>query len=545
MDLRIEGGNMLKNDGKNTVLPIIASCMIAFAATTARADRPHPNLVVILADDLGYGDVSCYNPDGGKIQTPNIDRLAAEGMSFTDAHSSSSVCSPSRYTLLTGRYHWRTRLQASVISEFGKPLIAANQLTLPALLKEQGYRTACFGKWHLGWDWPIPKGELPAFRIAGTPTAANAVATDRQRAAWQAVFSQPIPGGPTERGFDQYFGIDVPSWPPFCFIENDRTVGVPSELLPLKVRRQGGAPGPAVEGWAFQPMLPTVTDRACEFITAAHGSAKPFFLYFPLTSPHTPLAVNKEWQGKSGLGPYADFVMETDHAVGRVLDILERSGAAKNTLVVFSSDNGFAPYVGAQGLEKKGHYPSGPLRGYKTDAWEGGHRVPFLVRWPGIVQAGTRCDHLVLQGDLMATCAEIVGATLPEEAAVDSVSLLPLLQGADRPVRESAVQQSSQGLFVVRKGQWKLIAGPGSGGLSPSSGGLPAQLYDLAADLGETKNVYQEKAELATELLALLEKMVADGRSTPGPKQSNDVPVNWTRFLGPDARKLREPQKTK
>ena len=526
------------------IIPLIAVWVIASAITTAGADLPRrQNVAVILADDLGYGDVSCYNPDRGKIQTPHVDRLAREGMRFTDAHSSSAVCSPSRYTLLTGRYHWRTRLQAGIVNEFGQPLIAPDRLTLPALLKEHGYRTACIGKWHLGWDWPIPKSELPAFRIAGTAAGVNVVATDRQRAAWQATFSKPIAGGPTARGFDHYFGTDVPNWPPYCFIENDRTVGIPSELLPARLLRQGGAPGPSVKGWAFEPILPALVDRACEFIAGAVEDKEPFFLYLPLTSPHTPLAVNKEWQGKSGLGIYGDFVMETDAAVGRVLDALDQSGAAKDTLVVFTSDNGFATSVGLSGLEKKGHYPSGRLRGFKTDAWEGGHRVPFVIRWPRVVQSGTRCDHLVLQADLMATCAEIVGAALPDDAAEDSVSLLPLLQGADQAVRESAVQQSSQGLFAARKGSWKLIAGPGSGGRSPSRDRVPAQLYDLSNDLGETNNLYVKQPDVAEELLRLLDKTVADGRSTPGPKQANDVPVNWKRFLGSDARNPVEPLK--
>ena len=521
----------------NRAVFIIALWMSASAAAMAHADVVgRANVILIVADDLGYGDVSCYNPDRGKILTPHVDKLAREGMRFTDAHSSSAVCSPSRYTLLTGRYHWRTRLQSGVINEFGQPLIAADRLTLPGLLKAHGYRTACIGKWHLGWDWPIPKDELPAFRIAGTRAAANAVATERQQAAWRTAFSKPIADGPTARGFDDYFGTDVPNWPPYCFIEDDRTVGIPSELLPARLLRQGGAAGPAVEGWAFEPILPALTDRACEFITAAAKNEEPFFLYLPLTSPHTPIAVNKEWQGKSGVGIYGDFVMETDAAVGRVLDAVDQSGAAKDTLVVFTSDNGFAPYIGAQGLEKKGHFPSGPLRGYKTDVWEGGHRVAFVIRWPGVVQPGTRCDHLVQQADLMATCAEMLGAALPADAAVDSVSLLPLLRGADRAVRESAVQQSSQGLFAIRKGPWKLIAGPGSGGLSPNRDRVPAQLYNLAGDLGETRNLYVQEPGVATQLLRLLDQTVADGRSTPGPKQVNDVPVNWKRFLGSEAR---------
>jgi arylsulfatase A-like enzyme len=255
----------------------------------------------------------------------------------------------------------------------------------------------------------------------------------------------------------------------------------------------------------------------------------------PLTSPHTPLAVNAQWKGKSGLNTYADFVIETDAVVGRVLAALERSGAAGHTFVLFTSDNGCAPYIGADELEKKGHYPSGPLRGYKSDVWEGGHRVPFIVRWPGAVKAGAVCHQLVHQADLLATCADIIGATLPANAGEDSVSFLPLLSGEEKPVREHAISQSMRGLLSIRRGQWKLIAGRGSGGWSKGQDEHPAQLYNLEDDLAETRNLWAEKGAIATELTTLLEKLVNDGRSTPGPPQKNDVPVKWRRFLPQEA----------
>lgn len=490
--------------------------------------RPAPNIVIIYADDLGYGDVSCFNVKRGKITTPHIDQLAKQGMRFTDGHSSSGVCSPSRYTILTGRYHWRTRLQSGIVGLWGPPLIAPDRLTVAGLLKAEGYQTSCVGKWHLGWDWPIPPKHKALFRGAKT-----AVADDRHRDAWREAFSKPIAGGPITRGFDEYFGTDVPNWPPYCFIENDRTVGVPTEFLPARLfqNNQASQQGPALNGWTLEPILPTLGARASEFITRAAKTDKPFFLFMPLTSPHTPLAVNKEWRGKSGLNLYADFVMETDSVIGTVLKAIDESGVTDNTLVVFTSDNGCAPYIGAAELEKKGHFPSGPLRGYKSDAWDGGHRVPLIVRWPGKVEAGSICEQLVHQADLIATCAEIVGAGLADNAGEDSVSLLPLLSGVDEPVRTTAVSQSIRGLLSVRQDDWKLIFGRGSGGWTKGNDAHPAQLYDLASDLGETTNLYLEKPDLVQELTILMTSIVDNGRSTPGEKQKNDVQVKWRRFL--------------
>jgi len=499
---------------------------LVMVVSAAFGAEPKPNIVVILADDLGYGDVQSYNPDRGRIPTPHIDRLARQGMRFTDAHTSSGVCSPTRYALLTGRYHWRSRLQAGIVGYLERPLIAPDRWTLATLFKQHGYRTAAIGKWHLGWDWSI----APEQRTMFAPPRADKAPqiTDAHRAAWKDVYAQPIGGGPTARGFDEYFGTDVPNWPPYAFIQNDRTVGIPSEFLPKAslVKNQAGLPGPALPGWKLEDVLPTLTRAACGFIEDAAKGTKPFFLYLPLTSPHTPIAVNAEWRGRSGLNAYADFVMETDAMVGRVLDALERSGTADRTLVVFTSDNGCAPYAGAPELEAKGHFPSGPLRGYKADAWEGGHRVPFIVRWPGVVKAGARCDQLAHQADLMATFAEVLGAKLPTGAGEDSVSLLPLLRGSDKPTRAYAISHASSGLPSLRKGPWKIIFGQQGGGYGPKTEAAPAgQLYDLASDLGEAKNLWDEKPDIVAELTAAIEKIVA--------AHANDVPVNWRRFLQP------------
>jgi arylsulfatase A-like enzyme len=504
-------------------LLVLLTVLSSFAFRGSAFAAP-PNILIILADDLGYGDVQCYNPDRGKIPTPNLDRLAAQGMRFTDGHSSSGVCSPSRYTLLTGRYHWRTRLQTGIVSLWGQPLIAADRVTLGTLAQQHGYRTAAIGKWHLGWDWPIPEAQLPLFK----PTLTASQVTGAQRTAWQEVFSQPIPGGPSTRGFDSYFGTDVPNWPPYCFIENDRTVGVPSELLPPEKLRnnQASLQGPALAGWQLEGILPALGDRACQFITQCATRPEPFLLYLPLTTPHTPLAVNAEWRGKSGLqNACADLIMETDALAGRVLAALAKTGKADNTLVFFTSDNGFARYAGASELEQRGHFPSGPLRGYKTDVYEGGHREPFIIRWPAVVKPGSRCDQLVHQADFLATLAEILGAKLRENAGEDSFSLLPLLKGGNKPVREHAVSCAINGVPGLRVGPWKLIPAPEARTAAQGQARPGVQLYNLAEDLGETNNLAATQPARVAQMNTLLEKVIADGRSTPGTPQKNDVAV--------------------
>ncbi|MGQ9504627.1 MAG: sulfatase family protein [Thermogutta sp.] len=490
---------------------------LASTGPSVRANEAtYPNIVIILADDLGYGDVSSYNPDRGKITTPNIDRLAKEGMRFTDAHSSSGVCSPSRYTLLTGRYHWRTRLQSGIVGVFGEPLIAPERMTIGTLAQARGYQTACIGKWHLGWDWPIPGEEMKHFRLDRKVGNVAAV-SEAQQESWRKVFNQRIPGGPTERGFDEYFGTDVPNWPPFCFIENDRTVGIPEVLLPAQFLNArpllASLPGPAVKDWRFEPILPAITDRACQFLRRWGKEGKPFLLYLPLTSPHEPLAVNPPWQGKSGLNVYADFVLETDAMVGRVLDTLDEMKLAEKTLVIFTSDNGKALYTGAQELEGMGHFCSGPLRGYKGSVYEGGHRVPFIVRWPGVVPPAAVCSQLIHQADVLATLADVLKVSLPPDAGEDSFSLLPLLRGENRPVRTNAVSCAASGVPGVRDGAWKLLLFK------------EPELYDLAEDLGETTNLAGRHPERVEAMKALLEHLIEEGRSTPGPRQRNDVPV--------------------
>jgi arylsulfatase A len=494
-------------------------------ALAVQAGRP--NILIILADDLGYGDVRCYNPQRGKIPTPRIDKLASQGMRFTDGHSSSGVCSPTRYSLLTGRYHWRTRLQSGIVNVFGEPLIAADRMTIGTLAKQHGYRTAVIGKWHLGWDWSLSKEQRALLQAPEKSKDANKP-TDVQITFWNELFSKPIPGGPTTRGFDTYFGTDVPNWPPFCFIGNDRTLGIPSEFLPPSGmgNNRASKQGPALKGWKLENILPTLGERAVAFIQDAVKKPEPFLLYLPLTSPHTPLSPTDEWKGRSGLNTYADFVMQTDATVGRVLDALEKNGAAANTLVIFTSDNGCASSLGARELEEKGHYPSGPLRGYKSDAWEGGHRVPFIVRWPATVKPGSECRQLIVQTDVFRTLGEILGAKLPDNAGEDSFSMLPLLRGEDKAIRENAVSSASSGLPAVRLGDWKYIPGAAGGGFG-EKGGTPqsVQLYNLADDLAEKNNLAAAMPEKVAEIKTMLDRVIANGRSTPGPPQKNDVEV--------------------
>jgi arylsulfatase A-like enzyme len=523
---------------------LLLACLFVFAVCSSPLlAGQRPNILIILADDLGYGDMQANNPMRGKIPTPHMDRLAAQGMRFTDAHSSSGCCSPTRYTLLTGRYHWRSRLQQGIVGVWGAALIAPDRLTIGRLAQQHGYRTACIGKWHLGRDWPITREQRSLFEGFGGQRGGGAnVATqltDAHREVWQKVFSQPIPGGPTARGFDEYFGTDVPNWPPYCFIENDRTIGIPTELLPASklVKNQASLQGPALKDWQLESILPALTERASDLITKQTKAGKPFFLYLPLTAPHTPISPNEAWRGKSAIGhPYADFVMETDAAIGRVLQALEASGAADNTFVLFTSDNGCARYIGVEELEARGHFPSGPLRDYKASVYEGGHRIPFVVRWPGVVRPGAVCKQLVHQADLMATLAEILETTLPANAGEDSFSFLRLLQGQDKPVRTHAVSCACAGTPGLRQGPWKLVFA------ADEQAHTPVQLYNLDADLGETKNVAAAQPQLVAQLRGLMEQFIIEGRTTPGPPQTNDVEVLRYPQLEPGSQKAKANQ---
>ncbi|MBN1909916.1 MAG: arylsulfatase [Pirellulales bacterium] len=512
--------------------------ILGFTACHAEASKPSKtqrlNIVFILCDDLGYGDVACNNPQG-KIATPRLDRLAAEGMRFTDAHTTSSVCTPTRYSVLTGRYNWRSRLQRGVLGGLSPRLIEPGRMTVAEMLRRAGYHTACIGKWHLGMNWARKKDPEKKF----------ADAIEKGKEGWNIDFTRPITGGPNAVGFDTFFGIAASlDMVPYTFIENDRVTALPTvdRAFPMMPGKKGTTRrGPGSPKFEAIDVLPTLTRKAVEYIAqraSPEAGGKPFFLYLPYASPHTPTLPSPEWQGRSGLNPYADFVMQNDACVGQVLDALAKHGLADNTLVVFTSDNGCSPWADFETLGKKGHDPSYIYRGHKADIWDGGHRVPFIVRWPGKVSAGTTSGQLVSLVDFMATCADITGTTLPEDAAEDSVSLLPVLLGkAAGPVREALVHHSIQGKFSIRQGRWKLELCPGSGGWSEPRDpkarkqGLPSiQLYDISADPAERHNVQADHPDVVKSLTTLLQQYVTTGRSTPGTSRKNDGKVDiWKR----------------
>ena len=458
----------------------------AVAAEPARL----PNIVFILADDMGSGDPGCYNKDS-KIPTPHLDRLAAAGMRFTDAHSPSSVCTPTRYGILTGRYCWRTKLKQGVLIGNDPLLIEPDRLTVPALLRKHGYATGCVGKWHLGLGGVKP--------------------TD---------YAQPLKPGPNSVGFDYFFGIPASlDMPPYVYVENERCVEQPTaaaENVPVRGHMfwRGGAIAPSFK---HVDVLPKITEKAVSFIETQAKADKPFFLYFPLNAPHTPWAPTKEYEGKSKVSWYGDFTMQTDAAVGQVLAALDRLKLTDKTLVIFTSDNG-AHWLPEE-IKQYDHRANGPYRGQKADAWEGGHRVPFIVRWPGQIKPGVVSQQTICLTDLMASCADLVGAKLPDDAGEDSFSFLPLLRGVDKPTRPATVHHSANALFAIRQGDWKLIDGLGSGGFSnpktekPQPSGPTGQLYSLRDDLAEQKNLYAEQPEVVTKLKGLLEQTKKDGRS--------------------------------
>ncbi len=469
--------------------------------TTALAARPsvpkttRPNIVYILADDLGWGDLDCYNPRSA-VPTPYANRLAEQGVRFTDMHSPSSVCTPTRYGILTGRYCWRTRLKQGVLQGYSPSLIEPGRLTVPAMLKQRGYYTAGLGKWHLGLG-------------------------DRDRTD----YSQPLRPGPLDFGFDYYFGIPSSlDFEPYLYFENDRPVEQPTSTTqgasqpPRGVFWRAGAIAPHFD---FPQVLPTLTDKAVSIIRDRGRTPQhPFFLYFALSAPHTPWVPVKPFLGRSKAGLYGDFVAQVDATVGRVAGALEEAGLADNTLLVLTSDNGahWTP-------EDKAAWPhraNGDWRGMKADIWDAGHRIPFLARWPGRIKPGSVSRQLGCLTDWMATAADIVDFQLPRTAGEDSYDLLPALLGSTQaPIRNAIVHHSNNGVFSIREQNWKLELGLGSGGFSqpikeePLPGGPKGQLYNLAKDSAESDNVYLQHPDVVARLTALLERYQQQGYSRP------------------------------
>jgi arylsulfatase A len=499
---------------RQTLILVSCLCLLVLVKPVAASD-PSMNVVLILADDMGIDSVSAFNDKLG-LETAAIDHLAREGMSFTDAHSTSGVCSPTRYALLTGRYNWRSRLKRGIVGQWVPPLIEPQRLTIAQMFQNHGYETACIGKWHLGWHWPRRGG--------GTTTKLAEID-----------FTAPVTGGPNDAGFDYYFGDDVPNWPPYIWRENEKLLGTISTTMKAGAM-VGVSAGPAVEDWQFDAVLPEYARRCADFIRQRADSVRPYFLFFPMPSPHTPIAPNQTFKGVSGISDYADFLLETDWAVGELLKAIDESGQSENTVVFFTADNGTSPKADFPQLAEAGVHLNEHWRGWKADAYEGGHRVPFIVRWPGVTKPGSRSAETIVLTDVMATCADLLEFALPATAAEDSVSLLPRLS-ADRsepPLHDAVVHHSSEGHFAVRKGPWKLMFCRGSGGWSPpreaearSQGLPPLQLYHLGRDPKETTNVQSEHPEIVQEMTADLRRMVEQGRTTPGPRQPNHEGGLW------------------
>jgi arylsulfatase A-like enzyme len=503
---------------------ILSSC-IALSGLAAQGASEKPNIIYILTDDLGYGDVQALNPEHGKIPTPGMDQLAKQGMVFTDAHTSSSVCTPTRYGVMTGRYNWRSRLQRAVLHGLDQPLIPTNRLTVASLLKEQGYNTAMIGKWHLGLGLVTPEGKPTSGK--GTPTN-NSV-------DWKA----RITGGPVDLGFESWYGIAASlDMAPYIYINDDHFDGEATAVKEFYANRKG----PAEPDFEAVEVLDTLTEKSTEYIAKQTKDA-PFFMYIPLPSPHTPLVPSPKWQGKSELGVYGDYVMNTDDVIAQITAAVDAAGLGDNTMIIVTSDNGCSKVCdgsrgskgGVEFLKKKGHYPNGQYRGSKSDIWDGGHRVPFIVRWPAVVKAGSQSDELICLTDLMATCAELTGATLPDNAGEDSVSFAPALKGESMvSTRKGVVHHSVGGLFAYREGKWKIMLTSGSGGWTNEKmkDDSPAQLYDMDADPGEQNNLYKTHPEVFKRLIAQLESDVARGRSTAGIDQKNDVEVDFLKKFG-------------
>lgn len=476
-------------------ITIAMVCLPALLAALHAADVPKPqakpNIVILLVDDMGYGDPGCYNPRS-KIATPNIDRLAREGLRFTDAHAPGPLCHPSRYGLMTGRYPFRT----DVTRWPKQPLIEKGQVTLASFLRDQGYHTAMVGKWHLGF---LEDG-----------------------------YDQPLPGGPVDCGFNSFFGLRASTdIPPYFYIRGDRAVAPPTGHI-AENHSEGWTPtqgafwreGGIAPGLELKEVLPRLTDEACAVINARAdhkpASRQPLMLYLAYPAPHTPWLPAAEFAGKSGAGMYGDFVMMVDAEIGRVLAALEQADLMQDTLLFFASDNG--PVWHLADVARFGHDAAGGLRGMKADAWEAGHRMPFIVRWPGRVKAGTVSDQTICFTDLLATFADICGTKLPPGAGPDSVSLLPVLEGRqpkDKPIRGPIVMQAgSSPAMMIRSGDWKLINQLGSGGFSqpkainPGPGDPAGQLYNLRDDLAETNNLYLKHPEIVARLEAEMQRIV-------------------------------------
>lgn len=500
---------------------IVSQLFITFCLSLSGCNREKeqpvspPNIVYILADDLGYGDVSAYHSEG-KIETPHIDRLAERGMRFTDAHSPSSVCTPTRYAILTGRYPWRSRKPVGVLRGYSRSLIEPERETVAGMLKNNGYETAVIGKWHLGLDWQVRREKAHLLKNDDYGIAEEMDPEDID-------FDGSVSGGPLSVGFDYSYILPASlDMPPYCYLENMKLVDKPTAHTAGSALETGYTgpfwrPGKVAPTFGFEEVLPTFISKAEDFISR-QSDEKPFFLYLPLTGPHTPWLPDSIHRGKSRAGEYGDFVQQVDDAVGQVLDAIDKKGITGQTLVIFASDNG--PFWREQHIEAFGHRAAGPFRGMKADAYEGGHRIPFIVSWPPMIKAGQVSHAPTTLSNLFATCAEIIGLGSSETVPEDSYSILSVLRGKADVVEDqpAIVHSASNGYYAVRKGDWKLIKGLGSGGFSlPKTeeaipGGPQGQLFNLLKDSLETENVYIQHPDKVNELEAELDEIIKSGR---------------------------------
>lgn len=489
---------------------VVFTAQLSTAQPPRRVDLSRPNIIYILADDLGYGDLSVYQPQG-KIRTPHIDRLAAQGMRFTDAHSPSGVCTPTRYALLTGRYPWRSRLPVGVLRGYSRPLIEDDRPTVASLLQSQGYQTAVIGKWHLGLGWTPRPEHLDSLQkpLYGISEEMRPLHID---------FSKDVTQGPNTVGFGYSYILPASlDMPPYAYLQDHRLTEPLTASTALHKPDTGYAgafwrEGLQAPSFDFNDVLPQFFRKAGDFLRAQQAS-KPFFLYLPLPAPHTPWMPIHPWKNRSAAGEYGDFVEQLDNSVGQLIATLDSMGFRENTLVVFTSDNG--PYWRNDYISKYGHRSAGPFRGMKGDAYEGGHRVPFIVRWPAQVDAGTVSHATTTLANLMMTVADITGTNNRKNIPEDSYSILPVLQGkSDRvPKQPAVVHHSSVGFYALRLGDWKLIEGLGSGGftnprqIKPMPGGASMQLFNLQEDPGEQHDQILQQQEKAAILKAMLDKI--------------------------------------
>ncbi len=483
-------------------------------------ENHNPNVIYILADDMGYGDLSANN-EKCPFQTTNLDRLCKNGVRFTDAHASSAVCTPSRYSILTGRYNWRSRLKSYVVGGYSPALIEDNRYTVANLFRDQGYQTAIIGKWHLGMSFAT----LPDFVEKPDFDACEGVD-----------YSSPIGRSPITNGFDYYYGISGSlDMPPYIYIENDRFTKLPDHVTEghdKKFWRKG----PTAPGFVHENVLDELTNKVLDKIDEYRE--KPFFIYFPMPAPHTPILPAEQFRGKSGTNEYGDFVLHCDDVVGRVVKKLKETGLYDNTIIVYTSDNGCSPMANYEELKAAGHNPSYVFRGTKSDIYEGGHRIPLIVQWPNKIPEGQHCDKVVCLCDFMATMADYFGVALPDSVGEDSVSNLPLWYHADgKEVRKDIVHQSIDGSLSIRRGNYKLEMCPGSGGWSDPVPGKEDktlsrfQLYDLSTDIGEKVNIIEQHKEEAKELRNMLKQYIINGRSTAGENQSNNGQAIWETIM--------------